>query len=377
MTQKESKLRQYDWTFQGANSREGVHSIHPYPAKFIPQIPRQLIEIYADSESDVVFDPFCGSGTALVEAMKKGHPSIGVDVHPLACLISRVKTRPLPDDFGNRAREITTSVRNRYPGDVEPPDLPNIDHWFKKPIQQALTLIIDELEQIEDDPTKEALQVALSSIIVTVSNQDSNTRYAAVEKDITAEDVLQKFSQAASKIESAFRKNSEWRRNSATCDVLNENILEVDPSEISQKVDLVITSPPYPNAYEYWLYHKYRMYWLGLADPTEVKENEIGARPHYQGSNPRDETDFEERMKSLFDLLRDITTENATASFVVGRSIIQGEEVDNGKVLERAADSAGFYTADSASRSIPSNTKSFNPGYSKIKDEKILTFRKQ
>lgn len=377
MTKNKSELRQYDWTFEGADSREGVHSIHPYPAKFIPQIPRQLIEIYADSKSDVVFDPFCGSGTALVEGMKQGHPSIGVDLHPLACLISRVKTRPLPDNFGSRAREIVTTVRNRFPSDVEPPDLPNIDHWFKKPIQQALTLIINELEEVENTHTKEALQVALSSIIVNVSNQDSNTRYAAVENDVTAEDVLQKFSRAVSKIESAFLKDTEWRKNEANCNVINKNVLEVEPSDIPRKVDLVVTSPPYPNAYEYWLYHKYRMYWLGLADPTEVREHEIGARPHYQGSNPRDESDFEERMESLFDLLREITTENATASFIVGRSVIQGEEVDNGELLERAADSSGFYTSDSAARSIPSNTKSFNPGYSKIKDEKILTFKKR
>ncbi len=377
MKQNKSELRQYDWTFEGANSREGVHSIHPYPAKFIPQIPSQLIDIYADSESDVVFDPFCGSGTALVESMKKGHPSIGVDLHPLACLISQVKTRPLPDDFGNRAREVVTTVRNRFPGDVEPPDLPNIDHWFKKEIQQALTLIINELEKVENPHTKEALQVALSSIIVTVSNQDSNTRYAAVEKDVTAEDVMQKFSRAVSNIESAFLKGNKWRKNGATCDIINDNVLEISPSDIPRKVDIVITSPPYPNAYEYWLYHKYRMYWLGLADPTEVREHEIGARPHYQGSNPRDESDFEERMESVFSLLREITTENATVSFIVGRSIIQGKEVDNGKLLERAANSEGFYTADFASRSIPSNTKSFNPGYSKIKDEKILTFKKQ
>jgi len=377
MTKNKSELRQYDWTFEGANSREGVHSIHPYPAKFIPQIPRQLINIYADSKSDVVFDPFCGSGTALVESMKQGHPSIGVDLHPLACLISRVKTRPLPDDFASRAREIVTTVRNRFPGDIEPPEIPNLDHWFKKEIQQALTLIINELEHVENPHTKEALQIALSSIIVTVSNQDSNTRYAAVENDVTAEDVMQKFSRAASNIESAFLKNNLWRKNEATCDVINKNVLEIEPSDIPKKVDIVITSPPYPNAYEYWLYHKYRMYWLGLADPTKVREQEIGARPHYQGSNPRDESDFEERMESLFDLLREITTENATASFVVGRSIIQGKKVDNGKLLERAADSAGFYTADSASRCIPSNTKSFNPGYSKIKDEKILTFKKQ
>ena len=50
----------------------------------------------------------------------------------------------------------------------------------------------------------------------------------------------------------------------------------MEPSDIPRRVGLVITSPPYPNAYEYWLYHKYRMYWLGL-DPIAVKKQEIGA----------------------------------------------------------------------------------------------------
>ena len=52
----------------------------------------------------------------------------------------------------------------------------------------------------------------------------------------------------------------------------------------------LVTSPPYPNAYEYWLYHKYRMYWLGF-DPIPIRENEIGARPHYFKTNHQDETD--------------------------------------------------------------------------------------
>ena len=62
--------------------------------------------------------------------------------------------------------------------------------------------------------------------------------------------------------------------------VLEADTLAVKATAIGQPVSLVITSPPYPNAYEYWLYHKYRMWWLGFLDPIAVKEREIGARAH-------------------------------------------------------------------------------------------------
>ena len=82
-----------DWHFADAKTQTGVLSIHPYPAKFIPQIPRQLIEFLADGPGVRVFDPFCGSGTTLVEAQAAGLPSIGVDLNPIATLIAGSKTR--------------------------------------------------------------------------------------------------------------------------------------------------------------------------------------------------------------------------------------------------------------------------------------------
>lgn len=372
--QRSKELKQIDWTFADSDSRDGVHSIHPYPAKFIPQVPRKLIELYAN-DSSVVLDPFSGSGTTLVEALKQKHDCVGIDIHPLACLISRVKTQPLPQEFTSTAREVVTTARQRFPEEeIEPPELPNIDHWFEKPIQKALTVLTEEISAIDHLETREALQVALSSIIVRVSNQDSDTRYAAVEKDVSAEDVFRQFARAASRIEEAFLKDDDWRRSDVTCSVLNRDVLDVKPDDIPQKVDLVVTSPPYPNAYEYWLYHKYRMYWLGLGDPTNVKEHEIGARPHYHGSDPQDEKDFQRQMSTLFSLLSEIMTADGKACFVIGRSKIRGREIDNAVILEEAAEPSGFELTESVPRQIPSDSKSFNPGYSKINDEKILIF---
>jgi len=73
-----------------------THTIHKYPSKFIPQIPRWAIRKYlGESSQSYVYDPMCGSGTTLLEALLHGHNSIGLDIDPLACLISRVKTTPI------------------------------------------------------------------------------------------------------------------------------------------------------------------------------------------------------------------------------------------------------------------------------------------
>ena len=60
-----------------------------------------------------------------------------------------------------------------------------------------------------------------------------------------------------------------------------------------------MTSPPYPNAYEYWLYHKYRMYWLGM-DPIAVRQQEIGARPHYFRSTIKMNMILSDRWETVF-----------------------------------------------------------------------------
>ena len=68
-----------------------THGLHPYPAKFIPHIPRELIRAYSEV-GDTVWDPMCGSGTALVEASIAGRAAIGGDLNPIAVLTSRAKT---------------------------------------------------------------------------------------------------------------------------------------------------------------------------------------------------------------------------------------------------------------------------------------------
>ena len=90
------RLKKVDWDFREAKTSYLTHGLHPYPAKFIPQIPNALIQELSDVGS-TVGDIFCGSGTTLVEGMLLKRNVVGVDANPLACLISAAKTTRLQD----------------------------------------------------------------------------------------------------------------------------------------------------------------------------------------------------------------------------------------------------------------------------------------
>ena len=195
------QLESIDWNFAERENGHTVEAIHPYPAKFIAEIPRTLIANLPIPAETAVMDPFCGSGTALTEAQRQGLPSIGIDLNPIACLISRVKTSPLAPGFERLAVRIMNAARENR--DPERWEIPNLDHWFKSDVQEAIAALVQEIRTCESKEAEDVLSLALSSILVRVSNQESDTRYAAIEKSITKNQVFGFFLTACGKIKKA------------------------------------------------------------------------------------------------------------------------------------------------------------------------------
>ena len=115
-----------------------THSIYPYPARLLRHIPRfflrcdQLVDA-----STIVLDPFCGSGTVLVEAHAAGVSSCGIDSNPFARLLSRVKTTALDHDATlAAATRILHRAKRIRSGDI--PDVVNVDLWYAPPVKRAL-----------------------------------------------------------------------------------------------------------------------------------------------------------------------------------------------------------------------------------------------
>ena len=237
-TTAELFLSEVDWGFPDRRSHSEIEGVHPYPAKFISEIPRALISHLPLPRNSAVLDPFCGSGSSLVESQRLGIPAVGIDLNPLACLMSRVKTSACPNDFEQHTARITLSSEDI--SDIEIPEVPNLDHWFQPNVQVEINRIARSIVTAPSEACH-ALKLALSSIIVRVSNQESDTRYAVVKKDVSPSAVPELFLRAVNRINAALQKRNYPL---TPVEVVESDILKVEPSVIEQPIGLVVTSPP-------------------------------------------------------------------------------------------------------------------------------------
>lgn len=164
-----------DWDFADANTKTETHGFHSYPAMMIPQIARSLIHLYGD-QGQTLLDPFCGSGTALVEARIHGLNSYGVDINPLALLLAKVKSLPLPvDDLKKLSLKLCDDYlkANREYKDVSDkkliPHFFNIEYWFHPKVSRELFLLRSVIEKIKDKDRREFFLVAFSQTVREVS----------------------------------------------------------------------------------------------------------------------------------------------------------------------------------------------------------------
>ena len=196
-----------------------THNFHSYPAKFIPQIPKSIIKALS-VEGDIILDPFCGCGTTLIEANLLNRNSIGVDLNPIASLVSKAKTTPLSDSQLNQIPVILEKMENDifhfYNNEnslnIKIPDFKNRDHWFQKNVLYELAIIKSRIVELRDASLKIFLLTAFSSIIVAVSNQESDTRFAAVDKNIPEKKCFEVF---AKKVQSMIPRIKEFTQKSS------------------------------------------------------------------------------------------------------------------------------------------------------------------
>jgi len=159
-------LRDESLDFADADTSWGAHGIHPYPAMMIYPIARRMIHAFTEP-GDLVLDPFVGSGTVLVECLIAGRVSYGFDINPLAILLSKVKTTPIPKEkLAHHLKEIERS----YPlTTATAPRFFNIDYWFGERVIEELAKLRYLIFEIREQDVKDFFLVAFSETVRTSS----------------------------------------------------------------------------------------------------------------------------------------------------------------------------------------------------------------
>ncbi|MEP1425882.1 MAG: helix-turn-helix domain-containing protein [Tateyamaria sp.] len=384
-----AKLHNINWNFESAKTRYLTHGMHPYPAKFIPQIPNALIQELS-SVGETVADIFCGSGTTLLEALQLKRNAIGIDANPLACLVSGAKTKALSDieleEVGEHlelCKRLLSSLQadtgdmffsgKIFQSEGWRPDAKVTDFWFFSEVVEELAEILLQIRKIKSKNARNLCLSAFSAIIVTVSKQDSDTRYVRREKQVSVGSTLSRYISQLASAMGAVLELGDLIEDRFNCEIIHSNILEAPKTG---EFDLVVSSPPYPNAYSYHLYHRLRLLWLGFDDQV-FKKAEIGSHRKYssKGKNKATSETFANEFSRILMWLKPKLAQGRYACLVVGDSTLDGNKVDNAQLISEVAKPLGFVDVDRIERQIAPTRKAFNPKIGKIKSEKILILR--
>jgi DNA modification methylase len=377
-------LRRMDWAFSADDTLYLSHDVHPYPAKFIPQIPGSLIARLS-LRGELVMDPFGGSGTTALEAARLGRRALSVDANPLGSLIGRVKTARLDSAGSAELRALAAVIRGRLQGrpsaaeswlqefSAHVPAIHNIEKWFADWPRAELALIRACIQRLIDPVARDVASLALSRTVLKVSNQESETRYVSVARDIPGGFALARFlHELGLVIERVTRTAEEVQYGVVefvTADSRNLRSWEFP----ADSIDLIVTSPPYGNANDYHLYHRFRLYWLGH-DPQALAGIEIGSHLRHQreGTGFREYmADVAESMRSMFRLLKP----GRYAAIVVGDAIYEGERFNGAHEFSRVAKKLGYEHVGSINRPVHGTKRSFQAGR-RAEQESIVILRK-
>lgn len=329
-----------------------THLIHSYPAKLLMHIPYIFLNNnILSKKGDLVLDPFCGSGTVLLESIIAGRNAVGSDSNPLARLISTVKTqRYNSDKLYSRLNNIVNNLNNIV--ELSKPRVPNIDYWFLPDTQRQLQVLLTSINAMEDGIYKDFFLVCFSNCVKKVSLADqkvsvpvklNSNRYPANHplhkktkehlEDLKKIKVIDKFKEIA--------ENNIGRIISLGNSLLQENnasIISNDARKLTkslksdtllenESVDLIISSPPYAGAQKYIRASGLSLGWLNyLPNENSLKDlddNNIG-RENYKKSDylnlsPTGVSEADE-------LLEDIRKTNILRAHIAGNYLIEMRE---------------------------------------------------
>lgn len=312
-------LNELDWDCQDhLHNKASLNVLHWYPASFITAIPGNIIDIFTEP-GDMVWDPFCGSGTSALEAYRKGRNFFGNDISEIAILISNAKIslaisrNKVHTEFNKIKRELQRiefdKSFNISPSSKLITDASQLCSynellpWYNEFTFENLLSLYGYLHTYPCDKHFKLIYLTIFLSVTKLACAQQKTWGHIADNVLPTKDQLSKeynvyqgFIRKLTKVEEHLN-NLIIVRKGGKCRLKVDDARQCTPSS---RADIVITSPPYPSMADYLTSQRLEYLWLGydVADINRYKQMEVGAR--FRRHSPKRNEMYLDGMKQCF-----------------------------------------------------------------------------
>ena len=396
------------WDFKTADTKTNTHCYHNYPAMMIPQIASRLITQYGRN-AKTLFDPYCGTGTSLVEANIQGINAFGTDLNPLARLIAETKTLKIKlevidvylKEFTDYLLAISFGLKKTG---IASPNFNNIDFWFKQETKDKLTAVKEFIDNIKNEKVKKFFLIAFSETIressLTKNSEFKLCRMPAKQRENFKPNVFglmsSKLARNRSGLKSYLDKVKDTNAQATIYDFSSSDTIK----KIAQEsIDIIVTSPPYGDSkttVAYGQFSRLANQWLGVTNANQIDNQLMGGKTAAINKTNIDIIDEaietiagtdERRAKEVYSFYADygksianvapLVKSGGHACYVIGNRRVKGIVLPTDEITKSLFSKHGFRYIDTFIRKIPNKRMPSKNSPTNIVGEKAATINNE
>ena len=372
------------WDFRFSDTKRDTHCYHNYPAMMIPQIANRILDCYGET-TKMLFDPYCGTGTSLVEASIRGIDAYGTDLNPMARLIAEAKTSKIElqildlylKEFNDFLFSLDFGIKKL---NVIEPSFKNIDFWFTKETKRKLTELKHFITNIQDIQIKKFFLVAFSETVressLTRNSEFKLYRMSEKQRETFTPNVSAIITSKLIRNRIGLKKYLEKVKNiHSETKVYGFNSSEGTKTIEEESIDIVVTSPPYGDSrttVAYGQFSRLSNQWLDVEYANQIDSQLMGGKTkktEKTGIGIIDKTiekisyKDKKRAREVYSFYADysksianvstVIKHNGYACYVVGNRTVKGITLPTNEITKCLFEEYGFKHKNTFIRNIP------------------------
>lgn len=390
------KLHNVNWNFD-FNINYSADSLYPfdcrklysYPATFIPEIPYTLIEILSN-KGDTVLDPFGGIGTTFIQSLLLERNPISCDINPIATNVCAALYELFNPNLDHESlKQQLLSLCDNYNETIDyttntTDQQKELVGWYEKNTFNKICYLISQYNTIQDVRLKNILKFIISSILSTLSSQNKGWAYIAdnvkpKDDEYKSKPVFETYKTRIkllfSEIEVHLKNQTDtfkafYNKTTEAQRIFNSSVIEAE----IPPVDLIVTSPPYPQMIDYVKSQRMALCFLNKKH-SDYTASEVGAR--CRRSNKNALVEYKTSMDIINKRLCDLLKVGGFFCLVLpdyAEKDLRKPIIDS---MIKSYEEQGLKLVDDFKRYIPSHRRTISIQWASLVNEKILIFRKE